>query len=155
MTTPTWSSRSIFYVDYAADIEPIRKEFDRRVRNSEEWDETVEPTVEVTAVTERTMEVRVLCSAKNPITAWVLHCRPREEMLEFLREREGGRYLPRDRIALEGDWRPREDSAESRGEENADAEGREKSRGRGGKPPGRSRGKESGGPVRETFPEEA
>ncbi|MFP4030158.1 MAG: hypothetical protein ACLFTV_01200, partial [Desulfococcaceae bacterium] len=67
-----------------------------------------------------------LCSAKNPITAWVLHCRLREEMLVFLGEWEEGRYLPRERIALDRDDVPLADSAESKKEE--DAAGEEKNR---------------------------
>jgi small-conductance mechanosensitive channel len=136
-----------FYVDYAADIEPIRKKFDELVRNAEEWDETAAPTVEVTAVTERTIEVRALCSAKNPITAWVLHCRLREEMLEFLREWDEGRYLPRERIALNGDFPHRENSGDgnSGGEE---AKGRKR-------PSAQAGGKRRTIPREEAAPEEA
>mgnify|MGYP005852936489 CR=1 FL=1 len=105
-----WSMKSAslikpihFYVDFSADISKIRNKFDELVRSSEEWDETVDPTIEVTGVSERTLEVRGLSSAKNPITAWVMHCRLREEMIRFIREWDDGRYLPKDRIVFDGE----------------------------------------------------
>jgi small-conductance mechanosensitive channel len=105
-----WSMKSAslikpihFYLDYTADISRIREKFDELVRNSDEWDETIEPTIEVTDVTEQTIEIRALCSAKNPITAWVFHCRLREEMIRFIQEWDEGGFLPRERVRLGGD----------------------------------------------------
>lgn len=71
---------------------PIREPFDELDWNSEERNEEVYPTVELTAATERTGEVRALRSAKNPIAAWVVRRRLREDE----------RFPPRDRISLDG-----------------------------------------------------
>ena len=58
------------------------------------------PVLEVTGVKQDSVELRALCSAQDPPSAWRLHCRLREELIAFLRELEGGRYLPRQRVAV-------------------------------------------------------
>ncbi|MEZ5594262.1 MAG: mechanosensitive ion channel [Gammaproteobacteria bacterium] len=89
------------YVDYSTDVQALREKFEQLLQNSEDWDEKAEPTVQVTACKEETMEVRVLCSAKNPSIAWDLHCRLREELIQYIQETERGRYLPKQRVLLE------------------------------------------------------
>ncbi|MEM8530956.1 MAG: mechanosensitive ion channel domain-containing protein [Chloroflexota bacterium] len=89
------------YLDYRTDVEQIRQKFDELLRKSDEWDEEIEPSVQVTNVSEEAIEVRALCSAKDPSTAWNLHCRLREELVAFVRDLEDGRYLPRQRWILE------------------------------------------------------
>ena len=86
------------YADYTLDVDRVREKFDALLRSSDEWDEENEPTVQVTAVEDETIEIRALCSAKDPSTAWDLHCRLREELVAFLRDLDGGRYLPRQRV---------------------------------------------------------
>ena len=51
------------------------------------------------------MELRALCSAKDPPTAWRLHCRLREELIAFVRDLGNGRFLPKHRLA----WQPESD----------------------------------------------
>jgi small-conductance mechanosensitive channel len=86
------------YADYTLDVDRVRDKFDELLRNAEGWDEEKKPTVQVTAVDDETIEVRALCSAKDPSTAWDLHCELREELVAYLRDLDGGRYLPRQRV---------------------------------------------------------
>lgn len=89
------------YVDYPTDVERIRQTFADMLKNDEDWDEETEPTVQVTDMSDETMEVRALCSAKDPSTAWTLHCRLREQLVAYVRDLESGRYLPRQRLVVE------------------------------------------------------
>jgi hypothetical protein len=70
-----------------------------------DWDGPADSVLEVTGAKEDTMELRALCSAKDPPTAWRLHCRLREELIAFIRDLEKGRYLPKHRLA----WQPEDD----------------------------------------------
>ncbi len=101
MTDPHLIWPIYLYVDYRTDVEQIRKKFDQLLRASEEWDERTEPLVQVTKLTERTMEVRALCSSGNPSTAWALSCKLREEMVRYVRQLEDGRYLPTRRLEVD------------------------------------------------------
>jgi small-conductance mechanosensitive channel len=103
-----WSKQSshlirpiYLYVDYHTDVERIRRAFADMLKNDEDWDGETEPTVQVTGMSDETLEVRALCSAKDPSTAWVLHCRLREKLVAYVRDLEAGRYLPRQRLVVE------------------------------------------------------
>jgi small-conductance mechanosensitive channel len=109
ISTPVqnWSKHSshlirpiYLYVDYHTDVEQIRSAFADMLRSDEDWDEETEPTVQVTGMGDETIEVRALCSAKDPSTAWVLHCRLREKLIIFVRNLESGNYLPRQRLVV-------------------------------------------------------
>jgi small-conductance mechanosensitive channel len=102
-----WSMKSAqtitpiyLYVDYKIDVGAVRAKFEEFLRANEDWDRQVPPVLEVTGVKQDSMELRALCSAKDPPSAWRLHCRLREELIAFVRELEGGRYLPRHRVAV-------------------------------------------------------
>jgi small-conductance mechanosensitive channel len=88
------------YADYRIDVEAVRRKFDELLRNDEGWDGDMEPSVQVTAATEETLELRALCSAKNPSIAWNLHCRMREGLVRYIRDLEDGQFLPRQRLLL-------------------------------------------------------
>lgn len=96
------SDQTYLSVDFRTDVEQIRQTFDTLLRQSDERDEKIEPSVQVMNVTEETMEVRALCSAKDSSTAWDLHYRLCEELMTFVRNLEDGRCLPRQRWILEG-----------------------------------------------------
>jgi small-conductance mechanosensitive channel len=107
-----WSMKSAqtispiyLYVDYKMDVGTVRAKFEELLSANEDWDRQVPPVLEVTGVKQDSMELRALCSAKDPPSAWRLHCRLREELIAFVRELEGGRYLPKQRVAVghEGD----------------------------------------------------
>lgn len=73
------------YVDYMVPLEAVREEFTRLLNESKEWDKKV-AVVQVTNTTERTMEVRLLVSARDAGTAWNLRCHIREKMVEFVQK---------------------------------------------------------------------
>ena len=88
------------YVDYKTDVGKIRKKFEQLLKKSDNWDgETA--TVQVTGATDESMEVRALCSAKDPSTAWDLHCQLREELIQFVTTMGDGEFLPRQRLNVE------------------------------------------------------
>ena len=89
------------YLDYRTDVQALREKFEQLLKASEEWDEQNPPTVQVTSLKEETMEIRALCSAKDPSVAWDLHCRLREELIHYVQGLEHGRYLPQRRILLD------------------------------------------------------
>ena len=80
------------YVDYTAPVEAIRAEAKRIVEAADEWDRRVF-AVQVTDITERTMQIRVLVSARNSGKAFDLRCKLREALLAFL-AREYPECLP-------------------------------------------------------------
>lgn len=93
----------VLLVDYRTPLDELRRRYQEVLEAAEEWDREAGPNLQVTGVEEDVMSVRVLCSAKDATSAWNLHCRLREELLAFLRDLEGGRYLPRRRVRIEGD----------------------------------------------------
>ncbi|XXT15303.1 mechanosensitive ion channel domain-containing protein [Sorangium sp. So ce429] len=85
------------YVDYRTPVEAVRQHFESILPNSELWDRRVK-AVQVTNVTERTIEVRFLVSATDSGKLFDLRCWVREEMLRWVRELEEGRFLPQERF---------------------------------------------------------
>ncbi|MCB0113034.1 MAG: mechanosensitive ion channel [Caldilineaceae bacterium] len=81
------------YVDYTVPVEELRQEFKRIVSESKMWDGIV-ANLQVTNMTEQTVELRALVSAGDSSTAWDLRCHVREQLLAFLR-REFPQSLPR------------------------------------------------------------
>jgi small-conductance mechanosensitive channel len=88
----------VLRADYTIDVERVREKFDDLLRADADWDEENEPSVQVIGVDDETVEIRALCSAKDPSTAWDLHCRLREQLVAFVRDLDGGAYLPRQRV---------------------------------------------------------
>jgi hypothetical protein len=74
------------------------------------WDREQDPRLLVVEVKENVLQLQALCSAADPDSAWLLSCHLREELLAFLREWEGGRYLPRKRLQV--DERPADASSD-------------------------------------------
>ncbi|WP_437521075.1 mechanosensitive ion channel domain-containing protein [Sorangium sp. So ce726] len=85
------------YVDYRTPVDALRRHFESILPSSKLWDERVK-AVQVTNVTERTIEVRLLVSARDPGQLFDLRCWLREEMLRWVQELEGGAYLPQERL---------------------------------------------------------
>jgi small-conductance mechanosensitive channel len=75
----------LFYVDYSAPIEEMRKELRRILESSNLWDGKT-CVLQVTDVTEKTMQVRALMSARNGPAAFDLRCLVREKLIQFLQE---------------------------------------------------------------------
>lgn len=87
-------------VDWALPIEEMRRELDRVVRENPNWDGRT-CNIQVTDAKERVLEVRALVSAKNSGALWDLRVDVRERLVKWLREFEGGRFLPRSRVVDE------------------------------------------------------
>jgi small-conductance mechanosensitive channel len=88
---------SVFvYTDYGMPIDPLRAEVERLVKAAPQWDGRFF-NVQVTDATERTMQVRVLCTAASSSLAFDLRCAVREGLIGFM-QREYPQFLPRVRI---------------------------------------------------------
>ncbi|MCR9081360.1 MAG: mechanosensitive ion channel family protein [Cyclobacteriaceae bacterium] len=91
---------SVFlYTDYSVPFDALREELDRILENTPLWDKKVK-VLQVTDAKERTVESRILVSAKNSPTAWDLRVHVREKMIEFLQKNYPA-ALPRSRVVLE------------------------------------------------------
>jgi len=90
-----------FHVDYGMPLAPLRKELERIVHAAPQWDRRFFNLV-VTDATERTMQLRVLCTAASSGLAWDLRCVVREGLIDFM-QREYPQFLPRLRIEGEGE----------------------------------------------------
>ncbi len=86
--------------DYTVPVDKIRRRFEEVLKSKEDWDEKNPPTVQVTGISEETVDLRLLASAKDPSTGWDLHCEIRETMLNYLQGLDGGKYLPRRRFSM-------------------------------------------------------
>lgn len=75
----------IIYVDYTASVQAIREKFFELLEKNELWDGRVR-SMQVTAATERTMEVRALMSAADASAAWDLRCGIREQLIDFIQQ---------------------------------------------------------------------
>lgn len=74
----------MLYLDHAADIGPIRAEFQRQVSADPRWDQRAQG-VQVTNVTDESIEVRLLMTAQDAGLLWDLRCAMREGMLDWIR----------------------------------------------------------------------
>ncbi len=103
MTDPNMIMPVILHVDYRTPVEVLRDRYVEVLEAAEDWDRVQQPKLQVIDTTQDTLQVRVLCSAKDASTAWDLHCHVREELVAYLRDWDGGRYLPRSRVRIEGE----------------------------------------------------
>ncbi|WP_261997754.1 mechanosensitive ion channel family protein [Stenotrophomonas sp. Ste96] len=106
-----WTRRSadllgtaFLWLDYTAPIPAIRVELERICKGEALWDGQVCVT-QVTETSERTLQVRLLVSARNSGDAFDLRCIVRERMLDFL-AREHPQALPRTRAELNQEVTP-------------------------------------------------
>lgn len=86
------------HADYGVPVESVRREVERFARTRPEWDGRV-AQLQVTDATDRTVELRALVSAPDAGKVWELRCALRENLVGFLQRLEGGRHLPRLRVA--------------------------------------------------------
>lgn len=98
-----WTRKSSFilgtvfiYTDYTISIDAIREELARLLEDNKLWDNKVK-VVQVTDATEKTMELRILVSAKDSSTAWELRVFLREKLIQFIKENYP-ESLPKTRI---------------------------------------------------------
>ncbi len=89
------------YADYGLPLAPLREEVERLVKAAPEWDGRFF-NLQLTDATERTMQLRVLCTAASSSLAFDLRCRVREGVIGFM-QREYPQFLPRMRIDASGE----------------------------------------------------
>ncbi|GAC1356506.1 MAG: mechanosensitive ion channel [Acidobacteriaceae bacterium] len=77
---------AFLYVDYSVPVEELRAELDAIVHASPLWNGQV-CGLQVTNLTERSMELRCLVSSRNASENFDLRCLVRERMTAFLRDR--------------------------------------------------------------------
>ena len=88
---------SVFlYVDYTVPLEELRRELRSIVEGTPLWDGK-DCVLQVTDSTEKSMELRILVSARNSPAAWDLRVLVREKLIAFL-QREYPGSLPRIRF---------------------------------------------------------
>lgn len=76
---------SFLYLDYVVPVKELRTQLEKVVKASGMWD-GVAVGLQVTNLTEHSMEVRCLMSAVDSGTAFNLQCYVREEMMDWVRE---------------------------------------------------------------------
>jgi small-conductance mechanosensitive channel len=74
---------AFLYVDYSISVESLRQEHTRVLKTTPLWDGVVDST-QVTNLSEKTMEVRCLSSARNASEQFDLRCYVREKMIDFI-----------------------------------------------------------------------
>lgn len=88
----------ILHVDYTAPVAALRAKLAEIAAASEHWDGNV-VGLQVTDFTERTMELRMLVSARNAGAAFNLRCEVREKIVAYLNA-EHPQALPRTRAEI-------------------------------------------------------
>lgn len=76
---------SFLYLDYEVPVKELRAELERIVKTAPQWNKKV-VGLQVTNLTDRSMEVRCLMSADDSSKAFDLQCLVREEMMDWVRE---------------------------------------------------------------------
>lgn len=76
---------AFLYVDYEVPVQELRREFHRIVEASPLWDRRVW-SLQVTNLSEHSMELRCLMSARDAGDLFDLRCVVREEMIAFMRD---------------------------------------------------------------------
>lgn len=84
------------YTDFDLPIDELRKEFERLLDSTPLWDRKAQ-VIQVTDVTEKTMQLRALMSARDASTAWELRVYIRENLLKFIQKNYPA-SLPRTRV---------------------------------------------------------
>lgn len=87
------------YTDYFVPIEELRKELRRLCEGSPYWDKRV-CVVQVTDLTEGSVQLRALVSARNSGDAWELRVMVREKLVDFIRTNYP-ESLPRTRAEIQ------------------------------------------------------
>ncbi|MEQ9298474.1 MAG: mechanosensitive ion channel [Cyclobacteriaceae bacterium] len=87
------------HVDYKLPVGVVRERLSEILKSTDLWDGKTD-VLQVTNLTDRTMELRALMSAKDSSTAWDLRVHVRENLINFLQE-EYPEYLPKARVSIE------------------------------------------------------
>ncbi len=89
----------LIHADHRLPVQQLRDELVRLVSTIPEWDGDVARLL-VYDTTAQSMVLRATASADDAGKAFDLSCALREQLMTFLQQLEGGRYLPRTRVEL-------------------------------------------------------
>ena len=103
---------AFLYVDYAVPVQPLREALNEIARGSDLWDQRV-CGLQVTNLSEQTMELRCLVSSSDSGKNFDLCCLVREQMIDYLREHYPA-SLPRTRVELQSKRTEEEEETEQR-----------------------------------------
>jgi len=87
------------YTDYNIPLDDLRRKLNDILSASDAWDKKV-ASIQVTNVSDKTMEIRALMSAADSGTLWNLRCAVRERLVAYIGEKYP-QSLPRLRAELE------------------------------------------------------
>jgi len=90
---------AFLYLDYTAPVDILRVEFERILKDHPLWDKRVQ-VMQVTNISDKSVEIRMLVSANSSGKAFDLRCFLREKMLAFIQEQHPY-CLPKTRAAIE------------------------------------------------------
>ncbi|RFS21945.1 mechanosensitive ion channel family protein [Chitinophaga silvatica] len=90
---------AFFYLDYTTPVDKLRAEFEKLLDLSPLWDKRAK-ALQVTNITDRTIEVRTLMSAATSGNAFDLRCYMRENLMKFIQENYPD-CLPKTRADIE------------------------------------------------------
>ncbi len=76
---------AFLYVDYSIPVEDLRKQLDVIVHPAPQWDQKV-CVLQVTNLTDRSMEIRCLVSTRNSGEGFDLRCLVREKMIAWIKQ---------------------------------------------------------------------
>jgi small-conductance mechanosensitive channel len=99
-TTADLLGTAMIYTDYTVPVDEVREELHHILQSTDLWNHKAWG-LQVTDLTENTMQLRALMSASDSGKAWDLRCLVREKLVSFLQERHPG-SLPvhRERVLL-------------------------------------------------------
>jgi small-conductance mechanosensitive channel len=103
----------LLWVDYSLPLEETRQAARQIIEASPLWDRRFW-NLQVSDTSERTMQIRVLCTAADSSKAWDLRCEVREKLIGFI-QKQYPRSLPRFRT----DWEPEKSGEISQAESAA------------------------------------
>ena len=101
---------AFLYVDYSIPVAELRRQLETIVHPSHLWNKQV-CVLQVTNLTDRSMELRCLMSSRNSDESFELRCLVREKMTAWIQENYPGAF-PTTRFASHSDLAP--DPAEDR-----------------------------------------
>ncbi len=101
----------VVWADYTLPVAEVRREAQRIVEGSKDWDHRFW-NLQVTDVTDRAVQLRVLVTAINASKSWDLRCEIREKLLDYM-QREYPQSLPQVRAILPSSPSPHNNNQEA------------------------------------------
>lgn len=97
--TPEIMGTVSVFADYCVPVDAVRQHLSLVVKDDPLWNGKV-CGLQVTEATDRVVTLRALVSSADAGKNWDLRCNVREKLVAYLRDLEGGRYLPQQRVLL-------------------------------------------------------